>query len=176
MNSKRTWLRSGGACYSLVMKLRWSLSLLACSSLVSCSDDSTSSQGGSESAESTSTTATSGTGTATTGAEDEASTSAEADSDSTTTSADPGETSGSSSETGSDTGQDSGGLGELPTPPDNAGVVYVAHFESSDLRWYRIDGASPREAGRGSRRASIRSSPGRAFRKARPRRRTPPPG
>ena len=37
--------------------------------------------------------------------------------------------------------------GIAPLIPINAGVVYVPHYETADLHWFRVDGATPEEAG-----------------------------
>lgn len=45
---------------------------------------------------------------------------------------------------GADPGTDPGPTqGELPERPACSGVVYVGHFLSNDLRWYRVDGDHP---------------------------------
>ncbi len=35
--------------------------------------------------------------------------------------------------------------GTLPSVPDQAGVVYAAHYHSGELIWYRTDGTAPRQ-------------------------------
>jgi hypothetical protein len=37
--------------------------------------------------------------------------------------------------------------GQLPTLPAQSGVAYVVHYHTSDLRWYRLDGAAPAAGG-----------------------------
>jgi hypothetical protein len=48
-----------------------------------------------------------------------------------------------------DKGQTSDGqTKQLPELPQQSGVAYVAHYHTSDLRWYRLDGEAPSAGGR----------------------------
>lgn len=125
-----------------------SVCLLVCT-VVGCSDDGVVTADG----ETAMDTAGAGTG----GDPSDSFTAGESDSDPTDPTVDPGGSDTDAATTGDDPGGSSGDGGSsgetdpkpgaLPEPTPTAGVAYVAHFLSNELRWYRTDGESPSAGG-----------------------------